>query len=125
MLSGSTVPSMFKIISSELAREHRVRAVYYMSFIATFGLCFSFVVAAFVTRWQDNFLFSALLLAVFTVGFVVFYPYAERKMVPDTDVAQNVTSGVVKEEFDSRTMFKKSGLYILFIVLIVRGLVAP
>ena len=116
-------PAMFKIISSELAREHRVRAVYYMSFIATFGLCFSFIVAAFVKRWQDNFLFSSLLLLVFTVGFVIFYPYAEKKMVPDADVEINTPSGTVKEGFDSRTMFKKCGLYVLFVVLIIRGLV--
>ena len=119
-------PSIFKIISSELAHEHRIRGVYYITFASTFGLCFAFISAALMSKWQDNFLLSAILLVLMAIIMEIIYPIAARKMVPDeTGPAKALHDGFEHpEELDTRsfTMFKKCGLFILLPVIVMRGL---
>lgn len=120
-------PAIFKIVSSQLAHEHRIRGVYYITFASTFGLCLTFILSAVMKRWQDNFLLSAILLFIFAIGFLIIYPRAEKKMVPDDGIPAKPIHGDVEinETLDtsSKTMFKKCGLYIFISVVIVRGLV--
>ena len=119
-------PSIFKIISSELAHNHRIRGVYYITFASTFGLCFAFISAALMTKWQNNFLLSAVLLILMAILMAVIYPIAARKMVPDeTGPAKAMHDGFDhSEELDTRSfpMFKKCGLFILLPVIVMRGL---
>lgn len=119
-------PAIFKIISSELAHEHRIRGVYYITFASTFGLCFAFISAALMSKWQDNFLLSSILLLLMGVIMAIIYPMSARKMVPDeTGPARAIHEDFEHpEDLDTRsfTMFKKCGLFILLPVVIARGL---
>ncbi len=119
-------PSIFKIISSELAHEHRIRGVYYITFASTFGLCFAFISAALMSKWQNNFLLSSILLFILAIIMAIVYPIAARRMVPDeTGPAKALHEDFEHpEELDTRsfTMFKKCGLFILLPVVIARGL---
>ncbi len=120
-------PAIFKIVSSQLAHEHRIRGVYYITFASTFGLCLTFLLSAVMKRWQDNFLLSSILLFIFAIGFLIIYPRAAKKMVPDDGIPAKPIHGDTEtdRELDtsSRTMFKKCGLYIFIAVVIVRGLI--
>ena len=119
-------PAIFKIISSELAHEHRIRGVYYITFASTFGLCFAFISASLMPHWKFNFLYSAISLFVMAVIMAIVYPLAARKMVPDDGLpAKDIhKSDNQPEHLDtsSKTMFKKAGLYILLPVVVIRGL---
>ncbi len=117
-------PAIFKIISSELVRLHRIRGIYYISFSSGFGLCLSFVSGALMTKWQNNFLLSAILLVILSVGLMVIYPLARRKMLEDTEHTQTQKAIEKNTELDinSSTLFKKCGLYIIFPAIVVRGL---
>ena len=119
-------PSIFKIISSELAHEHRIRGVYYITFASTFGLCFAFISAALMSKWQNNFLLSSILLFIMAIIMAIVYPIAARRMVPDeTGPAKALHEDFEHpEDLDTRsfTMFKKCGLFILLPVVIARGL---
>ena len=71
-------PSVFKIISSRLAPSGRKSAVYYVSFSNTAGLILSYVAAAFLPAWYDNFALSAAVLALLALLLGV----ARRKVAP-------------------------------------------
>ena len=60
-------PSVFKILSSQLVRSDRSKMVFFMSFAMSGGLVFAYLVAAFVERWQDNFLISSISLTVLAI----------------------------------------------------------
>ena len=60
-------PSVFKIISSQLVRSDRTKMVFFLSFAMSGGLVFAYLVAAFVTRWQDNFLISSISLTALAI----------------------------------------------------------
>ncbi|MBO5714515.1 MAG: MFS transporter, partial [Clostridia bacterium] len=65
-------PAVYKIVSSQLAVEDRSKMVFGLSFCSAVGLVISYAVAAFVTRWQYNFLISAIILVALAVILVVF-----------------------------------------------------
>lgn len=77
-------PGVFKIISSQLIPEQRSRAAFYMSFSSTLGLMVAYIVAAVVSRWQDNFLISSVVLFLLTVAFHLITKRVEPYMVPDS-----------------------------------------
>ncbi len=60
-------PATFKIVSSQLVRSDRTMMASYLSLAATGGTFLSFLVAAFVTKWQYNFAVSAVSLVVLAV----------------------------------------------------------
>ena len=53
-------PATFKIISSMLAPRVRSKAIFFMSFSSSIGFALGYLVAALVSRWQLNFLVSAV-----------------------------------------------------------------
>ena len=119
-------PAVFKIVSSRLAHEHRVRGVFYISFASTFGLCFTFIVAAVVKKWQDNFLLSAVSLFTLAIGFYFIYSRASKKMVFDYEaLPKNAEKNTIsdKKENDTRSMFKKCGILFFVIICAVRGII--
>ncbi len=120
-------PAAFKIVSSQLAHAHRIRGVFYISFASTFGLCFTFIVAAIVERWQDNFLLSAVLLLALAAGFAIIYSKASKQMVEDEDVTITplACSENIPEDIDTsdKNMFIKCGIYPFIMICVVRGIV--
>jgi sugar phosphate permease len=64
-------PSVFKIISSQLVRSDRTKMVFFMSFAMSGGLVLAYLVAVFITRWQDNFLVSSISLTALAILLIV------------------------------------------------------
>lgn len=57
-------PAVYKIVSSQLAVNDRSGMVFGLSFCSIGGLIMTYGVSAFVTKWQFNFLISAIILVV-------------------------------------------------------------
>lgn len=74
-------PSIFKIISSQLSVGYRKRAAFYISFSGTAGLLLAYGMAAVVSRWQHNFLLSAIFLFACAAGFGLVYVKLSGRMV--------------------------------------------
>ncbi|MBR5543185.1 MAG: MFS transporter [Oscillospiraceae bacterium] len=74
-------PAIFKIISSQLEKTQRKKAIFYISLSSSSGLALAYICAAFIKNWQNNFLLSAVLLFLFTAATAVVYFFANKKMV--------------------------------------------
>ena len=118
-------PAVFKIVSSQLEPGYRTKGVYYMSFSSTFGLILSYFVAAFVSKWQYNFIISAIALFGFAIAFHVADNYVERFMVPDS-TPRVKTFGVDERKKDVSTwkLFWGSGFLCLVVVTALRTVVS-
>lgn len=76
-------PGVFKIISSQLAPDHRPRAAFLISFTSALGILTAYLVAAAVKRWQDNFAISSVVLLLCVAALHIISRYVEPHMVPD------------------------------------------
>lgn len=65
-------PAVFKIVSSQLVRSDRSQMVFLMSFSGQGGLILTYLVSAFIPRWQLNFAISAVMLVVMAVVLLLF-----------------------------------------------------
>lgn len=74
-------PSVFKIISSQLSQSYTQKGIFYISFSASFGLLLAYGIAAFITKWQYNFLLSAVLLFACAGLFGAVYSRIAKNMV--------------------------------------------
>lgn len=114
-------PAVFKIVSSQLAKEHRVKSIYYLSFSNKVGLIFSYFVAMFVSKWQQNFLFSAIVLLTLALVTFFAYPHIDKHMV---DAAQTEKKQSVSiEKKSSVGLFLKSGLYVMIPIVIFKTII--
>lgn len=106
-------PSIFKIISSQLSEGYRKRAAFYISFSSTAGLLLAYGVAAVVSRWQHNFLLSAIFLFVCAVCFRLVYARISGQMVEigRWEKRPGEKSEPVKEIIHVEKPFWKSGFY--------------
>ncbi len=75
-------PAVFKIVSSQLERSYRKKAIFLISLSSSVGLALAYITAAFIKQWQNNFLLSAILLFFFTAATAVVYFFINRN--PDT-----------------------------------------
>lgn len=118
-------PSVFKIISSQLEPGYRTKGIYYITLSSTFGLVLSYLTAAFVTKWQHNFLISAVSLAVLAVVFHVADNHVEQYMVPDTTPRMKTQyQNTSTTEISTWKLFLKSGFICLILVTGLRTVVA-
>lgn len=117
-------PSVFKIISSQLEPEYRTKGIYYISFSATFGLILSYLVAAVVSKWQYNFIISALVLFGYAVLFHVVDMKVEKYMVPDTTLkVKQFGVDEKKVNISAWKLFLTSGFVCLVVVTALRTIV--
>lgn len=115
-------PALFKIISSQLEKEYRIKGVYFITFSSICGLLLSYVVAAIVPRWQHNFILSAVSLFIFWVIFHIACRKVDKYMVPDTreKIKEKKTVEPTKSPWK---MFWKSGFLLLVVVTAARFIV--
>lgn len=114
-------PSIFKIITSQLCRSYRARAVFYMSFSSTLGLIFSYACAAVITDWRFNFLLSAIVLFTCVAIFGIAYRIIARSMTAD-EVEDAPVMKQKKREKGILQMILRSGVPMLLIVYAIHGL---
>lgn len=82
-------PSIFKIMSSQLVRSDRPRMVFFISFTTYIGLTLTYLSAALIPRWQDNFAISAVILFLLAIALIIFSealsPYLKKdKIIPQS-----------------------------------------
>ena len=74
-------PGIFKIVTTELMPEHRSSGLTYIHMSYTAGLAVSYLSAAFISDWKNNFLFSAVILFILAVVFLSLYKQIGRAHV--------------------------------------------
>lgn len=118
-------PSVFKIMTSQLVRSDRKTMVFLMSFSSSAGLLLAYLVAAFIPKWQYNFLVSALLLFVFALILHFYYnKYVEKKMLPDKEPVQQVETQAEqqnKSQISTGKLFLISGFFAMIPVFLLRS----
>lgn len=107
-------PSTFKIVSSQLVRSDRKSMAFYLSFSATGGLLFSYLVAAFVPKWQYNFAVSAIVLFVFAVLLHIYEKHLNPYMKWDK-ISEN-NEEVSEASLTLGQVFSKYGFYYVLLV---------
>lgn len=115
-------PALFKIISSQLENEYRIKGIYYITFSSICGLLMAYVVAAIVPRWQHNFAISAGGLFLFGFIFHVACNWVEKYMVPDTQERQ-AGRKTVESKTPTWKLFWVSGFLLMVVVAAVRTIV--
>lgn len=119
-------PAAFKIVSSQLAAQHRMKCVYYFSLSGTSGVVLAYLMAALVSKWQHNFALSAVSLFVFAIVFHFACNWVEGHMVPDTNprIEKNVTTTGKLSKISAWRLFWASGFIILITVASLRYIVS-
>lgn len=121
-------PSLFKVISSQLEKEYRVKGIYYISFASNVGLVMAYFVAMFMPTWKYNFILSALMLMVLTVVFHVSCKRVDKYMVPD--VNPQIKQENTKETDDNKSkisngkLFSISGFWFIIVVSMLYQIVS-
>ena len=113
-------PAVFKIISSNLVKEHRSKALFYIPFSTHLGLFLAYLVAMFMSHWRYNFLFSSIILCAFgVITAVIFTKVNEMMEIEEDEISTlDTTNKEIKKREKDNKMFKISGFYYVFPVLI-------
>lgn len=117
-------PSVFKIVSTQIVKEDRKNATYYISFGTTVGLFLAYFVAAFLPSWQYNFLVSAIFLFIFAIVWHIVTKNLENYMIADKksdEVEQKETENI--EDISTLKLFLFSGFAIVIVLCFIRTLV--
>lgn len=118
-------PGVFKIVSSNLERAYRKKAIFLISLSSSSGMALAFITAAFIKDWRNNFLLSAILLFLFTAATVVVYFFINRKATFEEElpVAQTPSNIQVKPVTTKKILFG-AGLAFLLLPFIITDLVS-
>ena len=115
-------PSVFKIVSSQLAEVHRSRAVFYISFAFSVGMFLAYLVAIFMERWEHNFLFSAIVLFLLGVILMACFPYLDKHMI-EYEATEKPDKKNKQDAINSKDLFFKSGLFVMLCVVLFRTVI--
>ena len=126
MIQFALWPAVFKIVSSQLVRSDRSSMVFYLSFATSGGLMISYVAAAFIPRWQDNFALSAVVLLLLAAAMPLACRCANRYLIPDRETVQPVMVEE-KAERENHTstvkLFLTGGLVAVLPAVLIRTMV--
>ncbi len=115
-------PGLFKIITSQLSLDWRRKGIYYFSFTGTIGLMFGYIVAAFVTKWEYNFLISSVATLILLIALHISYKRILTHMEPD-ETPQLVRQEQKIEKVSTFKLFATSGFLLLLPVWLLRYMV--
>lgn len=114
-------PCIFKIISSMVEPSIRKKGMFLMTFATSTGLVFGYIMAAVVSRWQQNFLVSAIGLISLAVIWSIVWLFSTKK----SEMVLNAHEEPTVPHHDEHPHFKllpaivKSGvIYVIFFNLI-------
>ena len=114
-------PCIFKIISSMVEPSIRKKGMFLMTFATSTGLVFGYVMAAIVSRWQQNFLISAVGLISLAIIWSLVWKFSTIKseMVLNEHEAPTVPHHDEHPHFKLLPAVFKSGyIYVIFFNLI-------
>lgn len=116
-------PATFKMVSTQLAEEHREKGVFYINFTSTVGLLVSYLTAIFISEWTVNFIFSAIMLFALAVFFIGGYRHISRGMIIESIELKNDIQTADKLEVKRViSLILKSGVPLMLIVCMTQGM---
>lgn len=126
IIQFSLWPAVYKIMSSQLVRSDRSKMIFFMSFASSGGLVLTYIISAFIPKWQYNFAISAVVLVVLAVILFVFCrifsPIMKKDkletVVEDLDPNDNPTTGL-----SPMKIFMISGFVALLPAVLMRTMV--
>ncbi len=98
-------PSVFKIMSSQLVRSDRPKMVFLMSFTSSAGLVLTYLFAAIVPRWQDNFAISAIILVLLSIALLIFCEKLNPILIKDR-IPQKTEGANSSQSLDEKKKWK-------------------
>ncbi len=116
-------PATFKIVSTQLAPSVRKACVFWILFTTTAGIGLSMLVASFFSRWQDNFLFSAIVIAVLLLMWILIFPFFEGRMVEKETVADKKEGSDTVEQAGMKKLLLGTGLLVISIIVLLRNMI--
>lgn len=117
-------PAIFRITATELSVDHRNRGVFFLSFSSTTGLLLSYILAAIITRWEYNFLVSAIVLFLIAVVFFLVYNHVRKDMtVIEPSVISRESTEDTKKQYSTLRIILISGLPLIFIIYTVQNVI--
>lgn len=114
-------PCIFKIISSMVEPSIRKKGMFLMTFATSTGLVFGYIMAAVVSRWQQNFLVSAIGLISLSAIWSMVWLFSTKKseMVINAHEEPTVPHQDEHPHFKLLPAIVKSGvIYVIFFNLI-------
>ena len=118
-------PGVFKIVSSQLEKSYRKKAIFLTSLSSTCGLALAFITAAFIKDWKNNFLLSGILLLFFTIAMAVIYYFVNRNasFVEEEPIVQPSSNVQLKPVTTKKILFS-AGLIFLLIPFVITDIVS-
>ena len=127
MIQFALWPAVFKIISSQLEAEYRVKGIYFITFSSTFGLVLAYIVAAFVSNWLYNFLLSAVFLLLFALVIHIACRRVEKHLVPNevpTQSSLKQKQESAASNISSWKIFWSSGFILMIVIAGLRMIIS-
>ena len=118
-------PGIFKIVTTELLPKHRSNGVLYIHTSYTVGLALSYLSAALISEWKNNFLFSAVTLFSLAVIFLVLYKLLARYMTEDgadTKVGEEKPPADKIPLREKLSVIVKAGIPLVLIISLIHSL---
>lgn len=121
-------PAAFKIISTMLKEEHRKRGMVIAVIANPLGIMLSYTLVLFVSKWQYNFLISAVGLFVLSIAWIIVVSLTKSKVVEERD--ENLSPPATQKyaispsnKISITAMIFSSGLIFSFIIAFVRNMI--
>ncbi len=109
-------PAIFKIVSSQLIRSDRKSSAFYITFCTSAGLLLAYLIAAFIPKWQYNFLISAVMLIALGIAMCIICKKIDRYFVPDKPIVVPKQIKTEADGYDSTwKMFMASGFFLVVV----------
>lgn len=116
-------PSVFKIISTKLCEEIRVKCLFLITFTSSVGLMMGYTLSSVVPKWEDNFILSAFALVVIAVLFMVVYHSAETKMVDEKIEIKHHPDHIPVKHETVGSLIKRSGILLIAVAAFLQSAV--
>ncbi|MBQ7036358.1 MAG: MFS transporter [Clostridia bacterium] len=91
IIQMANYPCVFKILTSRLAPSWRKRGIFCISFAGSIGLIFGYIIAAFVTKWQYNFLVAAISIVAMVFALEIAYKRSDKDLTEDVKAGDTIT----------------------------------
>ena len=121
-------PAAFKMISTMLVPEHRKRGLILVVLANPLGFMLCYVMVLFVSKWQYNFLISAIGLFIITTFWVITISSIKKNFIEE-NVEDEKLAAVSDSEIASYsktnmfTLIISSGLIFSFIIAFIRNMI--
>lgn len=118
-------PGVFKTFSSQLWKGDRSTMLLFMSFASSAGLVFSYLIAACLTRWQDNFAVSFLSLFLLSILLVAFCHKIDPALKKDEPIETNdpLANEEAPKGKQALMLFVTSGFFLSVVAALLRYIV--